>query len=171
MQWCSWVAFHQSLPLDRVQITMMAPSVQVCAWWQSVQEGLMAEKAWQHILCRDKQHSSAGRNRTDQQECMKAAWEAVSGHPWNRFILIVAVARKIVVWRWLLLVGRSFLSWACFWAIIESSKSIGIGIYYGLSFLWNAESPRNLQQTKLCRCHNLGEPMRTLTTLTGNVWC
>ena len=33
-------------------------------------------------------------------------------------------------------------------AIIESSKSIDIGIYYGLSFLWNAESPRNLQQTK-----------------------
>ena len=32
--------------------------------------------------------------------------------------------------------------------IIESSKSIDIGIYYGLSFLWNAESPKNLQQTK-----------------------
>ena len=30
-------------------------------------------------------------------------------------------------------------------AIIESSKSIDIGIYCGLSFLWNAESPRNLQ--------------------------
>ena len=33
-------------------------------------------------------------------------------------------------------------------AIIESSKSIDIGIYYGLSFLWNAESPKNLQQTE-----------------------
>ena len=32
--------------------------------------------------------------------------------------------------------------------IIESSKSIDIGIYYGLSFLWNAESTKNLQQTK-----------------------
>ena len=32
--------------------------------------------------------------------------------------------------------------------IIESSKSKDIGIYYGLSFLWNAESPKNLQQTK-----------------------
>ena len=33
-------------------------------------------------------------------------------------------------------------------ALIESSKSEDIGIYYGLSFLWNAESPKNLQQTK-----------------------
>ena len=33
-------------------------------------------------------------------------------------------------------------------AIIESSKSTDIGTCYGLSFLWNAESPRNLQQTK-----------------------
>ena len=33
-------------------------------------------------------------------------------------------------------------------AMIESSKSIDTGIHYGLSFLWNAESPKNLQQTK-----------------------
>ena len=39
--------------------------------------------------------------------------------------------------------------------IIESSKSIDIGIYYGLSFLWNAESPRNLQQTKAEKVRNL----------------
>ena len=31
---------------------------------------------------------------------------------------------------------------------IESSKSTDIGICYGLSFLGNAESPRNLQQTE-----------------------
>ena len=32
--------------------------------------------------------------------------------------------------------------------IIESSKSIDMRICCGLSFLWNVESPRNLQQTK-----------------------
>ena len=32
--------------------------------------------------------------------------------------------------------------------MIESSKSTDVGICYGLGFLWNAESPRNLQQTK-----------------------
>ena len=53
---------------------------------------------------------------------------------------------------------QASLAWECCWdvshffvlscAIIESSKSIDIGIHCGLSFLWNAESPRNLQQTK-----------------------
>ena len=32
-------------------------------------------------------------------------------------------------------------------ATIESSESTDAGIYHGLSFLWNAESPKNLQQT------------------------
>ena len=32
--------------------------------------------------------------------------------------------------------------------MIESSKSTDAGICHGLSFLWNAESPKNLQQTK-----------------------
>ena len=44
----------------------------------------------------------------------------------------------------------SCLPWWMRWAgtTIESSKSIDIGICCGLSFLWNAESPKNLQQTK-----------------------
>ena len=39
-------------------------------------------------------------------------------------------------------------------ATIESSKSTDVGIYYGLSFLWNAESPKNLQQTKAAKVGN-----------------